>query len=237
MHGQTRDTLDRHRQLIQPPRFSVVRSEERHRDAPIGAGAVRHLGVPSDEESDRALVQRVTTRDEAALATLYDRYAAQVNGLALSILHDPALSEEATHDVFLRVWEHPGAYNPERGTFAGWLLRVARNRSIDLLRRRREVPIGDAGSDAADWIPDPAPDPGEQAILGLRRQEVRRAIGDLPDEQRRLLEMAYDTGLSQREIAERLGRPLGTVKSQIRSAMRRLADRLVADDPSLTERT
>lgn len=75
-------------------------------------------------------------------------------------------------------------------------------------------------------------------MRSLRRQEVRRALDDLPTDQRRLLEMAYDSGLSQREIAERLGRPLGTVKSQIRTAMRRLADRLVADDaPSPTEST
>lgn len=191
-----------------------------------------------DQATDLALIRLVATRDENALAALYDRYAAQVNGLALSILRNPSLSEEATHDVFLRVWERPAAYDPARGTFAGWLLRVARNRAIDLLRRRREASIGVPEAGPAGWIPDPEPDPEEQTMRSLRRQEVRRALDDLPTDQRRLLEMAYDSGLSQREIAERLGRPLGTVKSQIRTAMRRLADRLVADDaPSPTEST
>lgn len=221
-----------------------MKSEERHRIASSDAGVDRPdqapadgFRAPSDQEMDRLLMQHVVARDEAALAALYDRYAAQVHGLALSILRDPTLSEEATHDVFLRLWEHPVAYDPARGTFAGWLFRVARNRSIDLRRRRRELSIGDTESNPVGWIADPDPDPEEQTIRNLRRQEVRRALGDLPVEQRRLLELAFDSGLSQREIAERLGRPLGTVKSQIRSAMRLLAGRLVADEPSPTEST
>lgn len=237
LHGQPRDTFDRHRMLIQPPRFSVVRRAEQHRHALTDTGAVRQLDTPSEQESDRALVRRVAARDEPALATLYDRYAAQVHGLALAILRDPALAEEVTHDVFLRVWEQPGAYDPTRGTFAGWLFRVARNRAIDQLRRRRETTMGNLETSPEFWIADPEPTPEEQALLGQRRLEVVSALATLPADQRRLLEMAYYTGLSQREIAERLERPLGTVKSQIRSAMRRLADRLAADDPSLTERT
>jgi RNA polymerase sigma-70 factor (ECF subfamily) len=206
----------------------------RSRDRTLSEPPVGQPASPATDvqATDLALFRLVANRDESALATLYDRYAAQVNGLALSILRNPALSEEATHDVFLRVWEQPAAYDPARGTFAGWLLRVTRNRAIDLLRRRREASIGDPGLDPVGWIPDPAPDPEEQTIRKLRRQEVRLALEGLPADQRRLLEMAYDSGLSQREIAERLGRPLGTVKSQIRSAMHRLADRLVADEAS-----
>jgi RNA polymerase sigma-70 factor (ECF subfamily) len=172
----------------------------------------------------------VCEHDETALAALYDRYAAQVNGLALSILHNPSLAEEATHDVFLRVWQQPTAYDPARGTFAGWLLRVARNRSIDLLRRRREDPIGALEVDDASWIADPAPGPEEQAMTRLHRQEVRRALDELAPDQRRLLELAYYTGLSHSQIADLLGRPLGTVKSQIRSAMLKLAERLGPPD-------
>jgi RNA polymerase sigma-70 factor (ECF subfamily) len=171
-------------------------------------------------------MQRVSERDETALTALYDRYASMVHGLATSILRDPALAEEATHDVFLRLWLQPAAYDPARGTFAGWLLRVARNRSIDLLRRRREAPESAIGADVATWLADPEPGPEEQALAGLRRDEVRRGLEMLSPDHRQLLELAYFTGLSQSQIAERTGRPLGTVKSQIRAAMARLADHL-----------
>lgn len=249
--GRYEDAHDRvvpecHRDVIHDPRFPVVSSEKRHQDVSNvahwtrpgqrGAGQERDAQT-TDPAIDRALVLRVAARDESGLAGLYDRYSAQVNGLALTILRDPALAEEVTHDVFLRVWERPEAFDPARGTFAGWLFRVARNRAIDLLRRHRESSLGDLESGPGAWIADPDPTPEEQTLTGLRRLEVLNALDSLPADQRRLLEMAYYTGLSQREIAERLERPLGTVKSQIRSAMRRLADRLVATDAPPTERT
>jgi len=215
--------------------MSVVISEEQPVDAtpfPTSAspGQDRSSQETPEQAVDLALVRRILLRDQSALAALYDRYAAQVNVLALSILRDPGLSEEATHDVFLRVWEQPVAYDPARGAFAGWLSRVARNRAIDLLRRRREAPVGGMDVNPMAWIPDPDPGPEELAVGAMDRQEVLRALAGLPDDQRALLELAYFTGLSQREIAERLGRPLGTVKSQIRSAMRQMAGRLVSHD-------
>jgi RNA polymerase sigma-70 factor, ECF subfamily len=191
---------------------------------------------PEDHERDRALMRRVVERDEAALTALYDRYAPVVNGLARSILRDPALAEEATHDVFLRLWQQPSVYDPARGTFAGWLLRVARNRAIDLLRRRREEPESTAGMEVASWIADPEPGPEEQALAGLHRDEVRRALETLTSDHRQLLELAYMTGLSQSQIAQRLDRPLGTVKSQIRAAMSRLAQELAPVDADLPVR-
>lgn len=186
---------------------------------------------PEDHERDRAQMRLVAERDEAALTALYDRYAPVVHGLALSILHDPALAEEATHDVFLRLWLQPAAYDPARGTFAGWLLRVARNRSIDLLRRRREETGSAMGVDVGSWLADPDPGPEEQALMALRRDEVRRGLEKLTPDHRQLLELAYFTGLSQARIAERLDRPVGTVKSQIRAAMARLADELAPMRP------
>jgi RNA polymerase sigma-70 factor (ECF subfamily) len=192
-------------------------------------------GAPRDTEGlerDLALMRRVRERDEKALAVLYDRHAAQVNGLALSILHDPALSEEATHDVFLRLWQRPEAYDPTRGAFGGWLLRVTRNRAIDLLRRRRETAAGGEADNPVLQVPDPDPDPEEQVIARMRRQEVCEALAELAPDHRHLLELAYVGGLSQRQIAEHLERPLGTVKSQIRTAMRQLADRLAPTEGS-----
>jgi len=182
--------------------------------------------------TDVDLVRRLRQRDAGAFATLYDRYAAQVHGVARAILRDDHLAEEATHDVFLGLWQQPQNFEPARGS----LLRVARNRAIDLLRRRREQPFAPpatAESEAADpldWLVDPDPDPAEQAISSVVGQEVRAALARLTPDQRHLLELAYFGGLTQREIAAQLERPLGTVKTQIRTAMQRLAALLPAND-------
>jgi len=183
-------------------------------------------------ESDLDLVQQLQTRDPAALAALYDRYAPAVYGLMRAMLNDDRLAEEATHDVFLHLWQNPHAFILGRGPFAGWLLRVARNRAIDLLRRRREQPFGTVTSEAGQpidptaWLVDPDPDPADQAVTLATRREVRRALLRLDPDHRRVLELAYYNGLTQKEIAATVNRPLGTVKTQIRVAMRHLADLL-----------
>ncbi|MFL5762022.1 MAG: sigma-70 family RNA polymerase sigma factor [Thermomicrobiales bacterium] len=168
--------------------------------------------------------------DADALTMLYDRHAAAVFGMARTILRDRRLAEEIGHDVFLLIWQNPTLFEPSRGSFGGWLLRVTRNRAIDLLRKKREQsfadgPTGDDGQalDPASWLVDPDPDPSEQASAAMTRLEVGRALANLSDDHRRLLEMAYFGGLTQREISERLSRPLGTVKTQMRTAMQRLA--------------
>ena len=174
-------------------------------------------------------MRRLRAGDGDALVALYDRYAAAVHGLARAVLRDDRLAEEVTHDVFLGLWQRPQAFEPARGSFPGWLLRVARNRAIDLLRRRRERPFAAADATAgAAWLVDPDPDPADQAAASLIQADVRAALTHLTPDHRRLLELAYFEGLSQREIAAHLDRPLGTVKSQIRAAMHRLAA-LLAD--------
>jgi RNA polymerase sigma-70 factor (ECF subfamily) len=190
----------------------------------------------SHDEHDRELVARVRHADAAALAALYDRYAPAVHGLTRAILRDDRLAEEATHDVFLGVWQDPGAYQPARGAFAAWLLRVARNRAIDVLRRKREQPfaatvVAETGQalDPATWLVDPEPDPADQAASRLVGQDVRRALASLAPDHQRLLEMAYFGGMTQREIAAAVDRPLGTVKTQIRTAMQRMAHLLTPD--------
>jgi RNA polymerase sigma-70 factor (ECF subfamily) len=129
------------------------------------------------------------------------------------------------------LWQHPEAYDASRGPFAGWLFRVARNRAIDLFRRRREQPFtstadaeGSESYDPAAFLVDPDPDPADQAVSALQREAVRRGLAELTADHRRLLELAYFRGMTQSEIALHVNRPLGTVKTQIRSAMRRLAD-------------
>lgn len=182
--------------------------------------------------SDVELVALLQERQADALAVLYDRYAPSVHGLARAILRDPRLAEEVTHDVFLNLWQDPQAFVPSRGPFPGWLLRVARNRAIDVVRRRREQPflttLSDTGEalDPASLLVDPDPDPADQAVAQAMRQDVRRALASLTPDHRRLLEMAYFGGLTQREIAAQVNRPLGTIKTQIRAAMQRMADAL-----------
>jgi RNA polymerase sigma-70 factor (ECF subfamily) len=181
--------------------------------------------------SDTQLVHAVCNGDAEALGQLYDRYSPTVNGLIRSILRDNRLAEEATHDVFLGIWQRPDAYDASRGPFAGWLFRVARNRAIDLFRRRREQPFALApGSeqgdviDPATFLVDPDPDPVDQAISTLQRESVREGLASLSADHRHLLELAYFQGMTQSEIAVHVNRPLGTVKTQIRSAMRKLAE-------------
>jgi RNA polymerase sigma-70 factor, ECF subfamily len=190
------------------------------------------------EQTDRELVRRLHERDGEALATLYDRYAPTVNGLARGILRDARLAEEATHDVFLGLWQNPGGYDASRGPFAGWLFRVARNRAIDLFRRRREqpfaaTPVNDQGEtiDPTTFLIDGDPDPADQAIVAIQREAVRRGLRELSLDHQQLLQLAYFTGMTQSEIALHLGRPLGTVKTQIRSAMKKLSEVLSESAP------
>ncbi len=195
--------------------------------------------VPLADLPDAELTRRVRLQDHEAFATLYQRHAGPVYSVARSVLRDEAVAEEVVHDVFLNLWRQPHSYEPSRGNFQGWLLRGARNRSIDLIRQRRDVPFptshgGDDGDavDGMTWIPDPDPDPADQAVSTTTGEAVRAALTTLPREHRILLELAYFGGLTQREIALKVNRPLGTVKTQMRTAMRRLADVLRAERAS-----
>jgi RNA polymerase sigma-70 factor (ECF subfamily) len=204
--------------------------------SPAGSPGWNGVATAPAEVTDQELVARLREADASALAALYDRYASAVHGLTRGILRDDRLAEEATHDVFLGVWQDPNSYQPSRGVFAAWLLRVARNRAIDLLRRRREQPfaatvVAETGQvlDPATWLIDPDPDPADQATSLVVGQDVRRALSLLAPDHQRLLEMAYFGGMTQREIAAAVNRPLGTVKTQIRTAMQRMADLLTVE--------
>jgi RNA polymerase sigma-70 factor (ECF subfamily) len=179
---------------------------------------------------DIALAIRVRQADHGAFQALYERYGGAVLGLAHSIMHDRTAAEDITHDVFLGFWKNPHAFEPSRGQFVAWILRVTRNRAIDLLRRRRDVPFGGAratgegeASDPTQWIVDTDPSPESEAIAHSLADDVRAALATLPAEHRILLEMAYFGGLTQREFAERVKKPLGTVKTQMRTSMMKLA--------------
>jgi RNA polymerase sigma factor (sigma-70 family) len=172
--------------------------------------------------SDEALVALVARSDEDALGELYDRYARVAFGLARRVLRDTALAEDAVQEAFLAVWRTAGRFVPERAQARTWLLTIVHRRAVDLVRReerRRAEPLVGAPSKAA-------PDTSEGAWLSLERDRVREALAKLPDQQREALELAYYGGFTQSELAERLGEPLGTIKSRMFNGLARLRELL-----------
>ena len=168
--------------------------------------------------SDEALLEAVADSDEAALGELYDRFGRVAYGLALRILRDASLAEDAVQEAFLQAWRSAGSYRPQRAKASTWLLTFVHRRAVDLVRReeRRRV-------EPTEALADPAgPGADEEAVRGSRRQVVRDALEALPSEQRQALELAYYGGLTQSELAERLGEPLGTIKSRMFTGLQRL---------------
>ncbi len=175
--------------------------------------------------TDDVLVARLEHGDAAALELLYDRYVRQCFGLALKILGDTALSEEVVQEVFLKVWANPTRYSAQKGQFVSWLLSVVHHRCIDELRRRSRTEVAletPEGGNLLSTEADNSLGPGEQVWVAEQQRVVRKALLDIPDSQREVLELAYFRGLSQSEIATRLGQPLGTVKTRMRSGLQRL---------------
>ena len=167
--------------------------------------------------SDNELAAKVAQGDEHAFLTLYDRYASRVHALTLRILGDPMLAEEATQDTFLKLWSRARLYRPERGSLLLWLLTIARRTALDRLRLESRRPVlSDSDDPEKIWqiIPDVNTLPEES-----RWRSLYFAVQSLQADQRKVIELAYYQGLSQSEIAEVLGWPLGTVKTRLRAAM------------------
>lgn len=171
----------------------------------------------------------IAVGDQAAFGVVYDRYADLVYSTAYRVLRDPGLAEDASQDVFVRIWRRPETFVPVRGRFLSWLLSVSRNRAVDEIRarsrrQRRELPVVDSADDMAAIRDEGASgvDPMHQAVLREKRMAVRDALKGLPPEQRRVLELSYFGGYTQQEIAFNLHEPLGTVKTRIRLGMQKL---------------
>jgi RNA polymerase sigma-70 factor (ECF subfamily) len=177
-------------------------------------------------DDDRGLIARIQGRDADALALLYDRYSARLMGLAQRILGDTGEAEEVLQEVFLWAWRSAAAFDPSRGTVLAWLLVATRSRSIDRLRTRR--PAQRAGLRAVEEVPDAASGEDVEANSAGREWEAlcRSAISELPDEQRRALELAYFDGLTHQEISEKTATPLGTVKTRVRLGLMKLRERI-----------
>jgi len=172
--------------------------------------------------SDEALVALVARSDETALAELFDRIGGIAYGLAFRVLRDESLAEDAVQEAFLGLWRTAGSFVPERAKASTWLLTLVHRRAVDLVRReqrRRSDPLEDA--------PEPTTDSAEDdAWLRLERERVQGALAQLPDQQREAIELAYYGGFTQSELADRLGQPLGTIKSRMFSGLARLRELL-----------
>jgi RNA polymerase sigma-70 factor, ECF subfamily len=188
----------------------------------------------ADEISDEQLMARLTGPGvEAALSALYDRYSRTVYGVGLKILGDRSLSEELVQEVFLKVWRSSRTFDPSRGSFSTWLYRVTRSCALDLYRKRasrvRQVPDGDLHIATARDLSNGPQEIVDESWLSWR---VSRALEVLDAAHREVIELAYFGGLSQREISERTGMPLGTVKSRTASAFKSLRAELAIQDTS-----
>lgn len=187
----------------------------------------------ASQAEDISLLARLTERDEQALLQLYRKYQRLVYSLALRVLREEAEAQELLQEVFLHVWEKASLFNSERGTFEAWLLTLTHHRAIDVLRTRRFKQ--QASEERVD--PDVLAGLATQETISDRsgltdsieideRVRVQSALEEISKEQREVLELAYYEGYSQSEIAERLGIPLGTVKTRMRQGMIKLSNHL-----------
>ena len=167
--------------------------------------------------SDWLLLERVVQQDESALSELYDRYSGLVFSEAKRILRDAGAAEEILQDLFYQVWRTASKFDPARGSLAGWLVVVARNRAISKLRKK-----SGRGEELQENAVDLRVDLETSASRNLLVEKVRKVLGSLPEGQRAAVEYAYFEGMSHSEIAAKTGEPLGTIKTRIRSAMETL---------------
>lgn len=178
-------------------------------------------------------ISRIINGDALGLEGLYDRHATAIYSLALRIVRDVSEAEDVTQEVFAQVWTQARRFDDSRGSVAAWMLMIARSRALDRLRRKRAVLKPGPGDDVLAEIPDPSPSVEVVAASDQQARAARAAVADLPPAERTAIELAYYEGLSQSEIAERTGTPLGTVKTRVRNALRRVREAMTGSDTSL----
>ena len=187
-----------------------------------------------EDRDNGQLLELIAAEDLGALETLYERYANAVYSLALQMLKDPGAAEEATQDVFLNVWRRASSYQSPKGSVTAWLFRIAHNRTIDeLRRRRRDLDHLQHGVDLSNRSADDGNDPLEYTNSQMERGQIKKALHTLRPEQREVVMLAYFGGLTHSEIANHLGQPLGTVKTRMRLALKKLREVL---GPQIRER-
>lgn len=202
-------------------------------------------GRVADRDDDAALMREVVAGSQAALGALYDRHVDAVFASSCRLTSDRGIAEEVVQETFLALWDRAETFDPTLGSLAAWLHTIARNRTVDRLRaagrRPTLIPLSaaasvggdDADADSVDRLlaagsmvanSAPTPSPEAVAVLGELRTALQAAVASMPDDERTVITMAYGDGLSQTEIAERLGWPLGTVKTRTRRALARLRE-------------
>jgi RNA polymerase sigma-70 factor (ECF subfamily) len=185
---------------------------------PRPSGAATMRPVSTNELTDAELILRTGDGDRGAFEVLYRRYSRPVFGLALRRLGDRGRAEDAVQETFASIWRAARTYKPERGPGGPWLYAVARNAIVDRSRARTETPVETTEEESL------SAGPPEQAEANWIAWRVHRALEELSPNERSVIELAYWSGLSQSEVAEYLGIPLGTVKTRTRAALARLAD-------------
>ena len=183
-----------------------------------------------EQVSDESLAAQVASGDSAALETLYDRHASTVLAISLKVTGDQTAAEDVLQETFWRVWRSAATYRSERGSFTGWLFRIARNLAIDAYRRRNVRPqvvaITEDSDLTLDRVADPDVDVAEQAQSVMANRQVQSALASLPRVQRQVIEMAYFYGMTRQEIAEMTGEALGTIHTRARLGLQKLREEL-----------
>ena len=188
----------------------------------------RAVGAPGSSSNidDLALMESIAAGDATALRTLYDRRAALVLAVCVRILRDRSAAEELLVDIFHELWERADRYDPKRASPLTYLMTITRSRAIDRLRARPKVAAVALEQSGSDLPPAEGASPVGEAESGERRSIVRRALSRLDPSQRQAIECAYYDGLSHSQIAEKLNKPLGTIKTYIRQGLIRLRELL-----------
>lgn len=196
-------------------------------DFPESRGANPHR-ESAEAAADLEAIRRVAGGDADALAFLYDRHSRIVYSLAFRIVGDPPEAEEVVQDVFAQAWRQAERYDTTRGAVVAWLLMITRSRAIDRIRSRRGLPaLAADGARGLQEMEDPADGPELMTLSADQVRRLRTALDTLPLPQRMTIELAFYEGLTHVEIAERLGEPLGTVKTRIRLGLLKLRDAIM----------
>ena len=180
---------------------------------------------------DHELIQRIAGHDKDALEALYARYSTPVYSLAMYMLKQESLAQEVTQEIFLNIWLRASSYKPDRGLPRAWIMSVAHHKIVDLIRSRRRATAhtDPGGYELLELIPSGQASTEEEVERNLDRERTIKALANLPPAQRDVIILAYFEGYSQSEMADRLGEPLGTVKTRVRLAMQKLRALLEQD--------
>jgi RNA polymerase sigma-70 factor (ECF subfamily) len=210
---------------VSTPLFASILGNGAAFPAAWGRPARMSRDIPSDTPPEAALLRRISSGDSEAFDDLYTRWSPMLYGLLCKILEDPREAEDALQEGFLHIWRKAASYDPDRSSPTTWAYMIFRNKAIDRLRSRERR--GKGMERIAEEEPTFAPssaDPGDDAETQERRQAVKAALDSIPADQREAVSLAFFSGLTQTEIAEKLGAPLGTIKARIRRGLLKLGD-------------